>query len=99
MRQDSSPPRYNRLRWTAYGLGTAAFVLAFFHRVAPGAVAADLREAYSASATMLGFIAALYFYPYAAMQLPSGVLADSAGPRKLFTAGSIVAGAGSLLFA
>ncbi|MBI1943194.1 MAG: MFS transporter [Betaproteobacteria bacterium] len=99
MRQDLDSKRYFRLRRTAYGLGAAAFVLAFFHRVAPGAIAADLRDAYSASATTLGFVAALYFYPYAAMQLPSGVLADSVGPRKLFTAGSIVAGAGSLLFA
>ena len=33
------------------------------------------------------------------MQLPSGVLADSIGPRRLFTAGSIVAGVGSILFA
>ena len=33
------------------------------------------------------------------MQLPSGVLADSVGPRKLFTAGTVVAGAGSVLFA
>jgi MFS family permease len=48
---------------------------------------------------MLGFIAAFYFYPYSAMQLPSGVLADSVGPRRLFTAGSVVAGIGSLAFA
>ena len=74
-------------------------MLAFFHRVAPGAIAADLRAQYHASATMLGFIAAFYFYPYAAMQLPSGMLADSIGPRRLFTCGSLVAGAGSLLFA
>ena len=87
------------MRRAAYALGAAAFVLAFFHRLAPGALATDLREAYGASATALGFIAALYFYPYAAMQLPSGVLADSIGPRKLFTVGSLVAGAGSLLFA
>ncbi len=33
------------------------------------------------------------------MQLPSGLLADSVGPRRLFTAGALVAGAGSLLFA
>lgn len=33
------------------------------------------------------------------MQLPSGVLADTVGPRRLFTAGSVVAGAGSILFA
>ncbi|MFY9314723.1 MAG: MFS transporter [Burkholderiales bacterium] len=74
-------------------------MLAFFHRVAPGAIATDLRSEFHASATMLGFIAAFYFYPYAAMQLPSGVLADSIGPRRLFTGGSLVAGAGSLLFA
>ena len=91
--------RYRRLRNIAYALGAAAFVLAFFHRVAPGAIAADLRASFAASATTLGFIAAFYFYPYAAMQLPSGVLADSIGPRRLFTAGSVVAGIGSLMFA
>jgi len=91
--------RYRRLRALAYALGAAAFILAFFHRVAPGAVAADLRSTFDTSATTLGFIAAFYFYPYAAMQLPSGVLADSIGPRRLFTAGSLVAGIGSLMFA
>jgi sugar phosphate permease len=90
--------RYRRLRLLAYSLGAAAFVLAFFHRVAPGAIAADLRAEFQASATMLGFIAAFYFYPYAAMQLPSGMLADAIGPRRLFTGGCLVAGAGSLLF-
>ncbi len=74
-------------------------MLAFFHRIAPGAIAVDLRQDFGASATMLGFIAAFYFYPYAAMQLPSGVLADSIGPRRLFTAGSVAAGLGSLMFA
>jgi MFS family permease len=91
--------RYRRLRALAFALGAAAFVLAFFHRVAPGVVAADLRATFDTSATMLGFIAAFYFYPYAAMQLPSGVLADTIGPRRLFTAGTLVAGAGSLVFA
>ena len=91
--------RYRRLRGLAFALGAAAFILAFFHRVAPGAIAADLRATFDTSATTLGFIAALYFYPYSAMQLPSGVLADSIGPRRLFTAGSVVAGVGSLMFA
>lgn len=93
-----SSSRYHRLRTLAFGLGAAAFVLAFFHRVAPGAIAVDIRDAFSTSATTLGFVAALYFYPYALMQLPSGVLADSIGPRRLFTAGSVVAGVGSILF-
>lgn len=96
MRQSA---RYRQLRGLAYALGAAAFILAFFHRVAPGAIAADLRATFATSATTLGFIAAFYFYPYAAMQLPSGVLADSIGPRRLFTAGSLVGGIGSLVFA
>ena len=90
---------YRRLRRIAYALGTVAFLLAFFHRLAPGAIAADLRATFGASATALGFIAAFYFYPYAAMQLPCGVLADSVGPRRLFTAGCVGAGIGSILFA
>ena len=75
--------KYRRLRALAYALGAAAFILAFFHRMAPGAIAADLRSTFDTSATTLGFIAALYFYPYAAMQLPSGVLVDSIGPRQI----------------
>lgn len=92
-------PRLRRIRLLAFALGAAGFFIAFFHRVAPGAIAADLRSAYELSATTLGFVAALYFYPYALLQLPSGVLADSVGPRRLFTGGMVVAGMGSLLFA
>ena len=92
------PDRYRRLRRVTYTLGVFAFVLAFFHRVAPGALAGDLRSTFDASATALGFMAALYFYPYAAMQLPSGMLADTIGPRRLFSAGLLVAGVGSIVF-
>jgi sugar phosphate permease len=95
---EPDPQRTRRQRNVAFSLGAAAFVLAFFHRVAPGAISADLRDTYSASATLLGFIAAMYFYPYALMQLPSGMMADSVGPRRLCFGGLIVAGAGSILF-
>ncbi len=92
------PRRYRRLRRITYTLGVFAFVIAFFHRVAPGAIAADLRTSFDASALLLGFMAALYFYPYAAMQLPSGVMADTIGPRRLFSGGLLVAGVGSIVF-
>jgi len=96
--QQSISPRRRRQRAVAFSLGAAAFVLAFFHRVAPGAISAELQGTFSASATLLGFIAAMYFYPYALMQLPSGMMADSLGPRRLCFGGLIVAGAGSILF-
>jgi len=75
-----------------------AFVLAFFHRLAPGAIAGELQRAFDTSSASLGLLAATYFYVYFAMQVPSGILADTLGPRKLFTAGALVGGAGSMLF-
>jgi sugar phosphate permease len=75
-----------------------AFVLAFFHRLAPGALAGQLQQEFGISGASLGLLAATYFYVYFAMQVPSGILADTLGPRKLFTVGAMVAGAGSLVF-
>ncbi|MFH1043793.1 MAG: MFS transporter [Pseudomonadota bacterium] len=90
--------RVQRLRWTAFALGAMAFVLAFFHRLAPGAIAGELQQTFGTSSASLGLLAATYFYVYFAMQVPSGILADTLGPRKIFTAGALVAGAGSVLF-
>ena len=90
--------RVQHLRWTAFALGATAFVLAFFHRLAPGAIAGELQQTFGTSSASLGLLAATYFYVYFAMQVPSGILADTLGPRKIFTAGALVAGAGSVLF-
>jgi len=50
------------------------------------------------SAKDLGNLSAFYFYTYVAMQIPTGVLVDSWGARKLLIAGSISAAAGTFLF-
>lgn len=88
-----------RLRWAIFTLGVAAFWLSFFHRVAPAALAGELTQAFDVSGAALGALAATYFYVYALMQLPTGVLADTLGPRLTLAAGSFLAGLGSILFA
>ena len=88
-----------RLRWIVFALGVSAFWLSFFHRIAPAAVAPDLTAAFNVSGAALGALAATYFYIYAVMQLPAGVLIDTLGPRKILTAGTVIAGIGSLVFA
>lgn len=88
-----------RLRWAVFALSSAAFFLSFFHRVAPAAVAAELTAAFAVSGAALGALAATYFYVYAAMQLPTGVLVDTVGPRRVLTAGCFLAGVGSMIFA
>jgi sugar phosphate permease len=90
--------RLNRLRVTALTLVGIAYVLSFFHRMAPAAISTDLQQAFATSGAALGFLAATYFYIYTAMQVPIGVLADTLGVRRLVTIGGLVAGAGSILF-
>lgn len=88
----------SRLRWTAFAIVGLAYVLSFFHRFAPAAIAGDLQLAFSASGAQLGGLAATYFYVYIVMQIPTGVLADTLGPRRVVTIGGVIAGIGSLLF-
>lgn len=94
-----SPVSAGPLRWIVFALGVSAFWLSFFHRVAPAAIVGELTAAFDVSGAALGALAATYFYVYAVMQLPSGVLADTLGPRKVLTIGGVLAGAGSILFA
>ncbi|MFH2093384.1 MAG: MFS transporter [Pseudomonadota bacterium] len=87
------------LAWIVWGLGALFYLVAFFQRVAPGVMTQELMQAYDITASGLGQLSGLYFYSYVAMQIPTGILADTLGPRKLLTAGCVVAGVGTLLFA
>jgi len=87
-----------RLRWIVFGLAAAAFWLSFFHRVAPGALSTELSQTFSVGGAALGALAATYFYIYMLMQIPTGVLVDTLGPRRVLAAGSALAGIGSMLF-
>ena len=88
-----------RARRTVFAILLAGYVLSFFHRTAPAAIAAELQRAFDIPAAVLGTLAATYFYVYTLLQIPVGVLADTVGPRRLLVGGSLVAGIGSLAFA
>jgi predicted MFS family arabinose efflux permease len=91
--------RFANVRRAVFGLALASFVLSFVHRTAPAAISGELTRAFSISGTVLGTLAATYFYVYTLLQVPVGVLADTLGPRKLLAGGAAIAAAGSLLFA
>ena len=87
-----------RRRWLALGVVAAAYVLSFFQRFAPAGIAQDLAVAFQTSAASLGVLAATYFYVYTLMQIPTGILADTLGPRKILALGGIIGGLGSFMF-
>jgi len=60
---------------------------------------ADLSRDFGLSATSLGNLSAFYFYGYVAIQIPTGLLSDRWGPRKVLAAGAALTACGTLLFA
>lgn len=91
-------PDWQRRRLLVLAVVVAAYVLSFFQRFAPAGIAQDLAASFQTSAASLGVLAATYFYVYTLMQVPTGILVDTLGPRRILFIGGMVAGAGSLLF-
>jgi MFS family permease len=59
----------------------------------------ELMRDFAVSATILGNLSAFYFYSYASIQIPIGVLLDRYGPRRLMTGAAALVAAGCALFA
>ncbi len=88
-----------RTAWIIWSLGAIFYLLGFFQRVAPAVMTEELMRDFQISAAALGNLSAFYFYSYVAMQIPTGVIADTWGPRRLLSAGALVAGLGTVMFA
>lgn len=85
-------------KWSIFGVLILTYILVYFHRMAPGVVSQDLMGAFQITGAQLGTLSSIYFFVYAFMQLPSGVLADTLGTRTSVINGNIIAGLGSILF-
>ena len=96
MNQPVAPAKPSAYRWVVFCLLAFGYLLVYFHRLCPAVVALDMQADLQTSGALLGFLAAAYFYPYALMQLPSGLLSDSWGPRKTITVFFALAGVSSI---
>uniref|UniRef100_UPI0035685D80 MFS transporter n=1 Tax=Desulfosarcina sp. TaxID=2027861 RepID=UPI0035685D80 len=90
--------QFETAKWLIFGILISTYILVYFHRMAPGVVSEFLMSDFHTTGTKLGSLSAIYFFVYAFMQLPSGVVADTLGIRTSIVSGNIVAGAGSLIF-
>jgi len=96
MIQNQASAKPSGYRWVVFCLLAFGYLLVYFHRLCPAVVALDMQADLQTSGALLGFLAAAYFYPYALMQLPSGLLSDSWGPRKTIAVFFALAGASSI---
>ena len=89
------------LRLAMYGWATGAmfFFYAWILRVAPSVMIDELMRDFAVGAAAVGNLSAFYFYGYAGMQIPVGLLMDRFGPRRLMTLAALGCAAGCVLFA
>ena len=87
-----------RYRWAIFGILAIAYLFVYFHRLSLSVVANDLVREFNTTASVMGLLGSIYFYCYAVMQFPAGLLADSIGPRKTVAAFLFIASVGSILF-
>jgi len=88
-------PKY---RYLIFWLLALAYLFVYFHRFALSVVAVDLHKAFQTSASLMGVLGSVYFYCYALMQFPAGLLSDSLGPRKGAAIFLLITSFGSILF-
>ncbi len=84
--------------WSIWALSALFVVFNYIQQVVPDIMAADLTGAFKATEGTLGNIAAVYFYAYAILQIPVGLIVDRYGTRWPLIVAIVAAGLGTLAF-
>lgn len=81
-----------------WGVAATFYLAGFYLRVSPAVMTTELMRDFGIGAGELGNFSAAYFYAYVLMQIPTGILVDTWGARKLLIGGSLAAAVGTLIF-
>lgn len=87
------------LAWVMWFTGALFYCYAFFQRVAPSVMVDAMMREFAVGAAIAGMLSGLYFYTYAPMQIPIGLLLDRYGSRRMLALFALFSGIGSALFA
>ncbi len=79
-----------RRRWGIAALLGFGILVSYFDRVNLSVSKEALHNAFGISAVLFGFLSSAYNWPYAALQLPSGLLLDRFGVRRVGIVSTIV---------
>lgn len=84
-------------KWFNWIVLNLAFMFTFFHRFSTSAIANTLMEDLGLTNGQLANLASAYFYSYALMQIPVGILIDRLGPKKISATGMLLCAIGAFI--
>ncbi|HEY4805270.1 MAG TPA: MFS transporter [Paraburkholderia sp.] len=73
----------SRVRWWVAGLMWAAIAINYIDRTVLSAAAPRIQSEFHLSAIQMGVVMSAFFWSYALLQLPAGMLADRLGQKKV----------------
>jgi MFS family permease len=91
--------RAGRQAWVIWGMAVVVYMAAVFHRGSLGVASLEATGRFGVGPAGLGAFTVLQLLVYAAMQVPTGLLVDRFGPRKVLTTAALLIGTGQVLFA
>lgn len=86
------------LPWIVWGLGCLFYFYECLLQVSPSVMSSELMRDFAVTSQTLGILSGIYFYSYAAMQLPGGVLMDYFGPQRLLTIATTICAISTIAF-
>lgn len=84
--------------WFLWGSAALFYLYQFIIRVSPNVMIPELMQEFSIDAATVGTLASFYYYAYAGLQVPVGVLLDKFGPRNVLSIACFLCGMGTILF-
>jgi sugar phosphate permease len=90
--------RATRQCWVVWTTAVIVYVFSVFHRTSLGVAGLQVSARFGVGPAALGTFAVVQMSVYAAMQVPTGLLVDRFGPRRILTAAALLVGAGQVLF-
>lgn len=84
--------------WIVWGLACLFYFYECLLQVSPSVMSNELMRDFSVTSKTLGILSGIYFYSYAAMQLPGGVLMDYFGPQRLLTLATVICSLSTIAF-
>lgn len=90
--------RTKLLPWVVWGLSCVFYFYECLLQVSPSVMSNELMRDFSVTSHTLGILSGIYFYSYAAMQLPGGVLMDYFGPQRLLTLATLICALSTIAF-
>jgi MFS family permease len=91
--------RAARQAWLMWGTAVVVYMAAVFHRGSLGVASIEATHRFGVGPAALGTFTVLQLLVYAGMQIPTGLLVDRFGPRRVLTFAAVVMGLGQVLFA